>query len=106
MRARVRAPALQSAGARCLAQLGEAAQGLVQRCLEARGDGRAPGRRQWPSAVLYLKTLSSEALPLPAPAVEPQGPSDTLQRWEQLVCVPSRLIPPSHTTMSDLMSRH
>eukprot|EP00439_Symbiodinium_sp_Y106_P027833 s2250_g3.t1 len=48
---------LESAGARCLAQLGEAAQGLVQRCLEA--------------------------LPLPAPAVEPQGPSDTLQRWEQ-----------------------
>lgn len=40
-----------------MAQLGEAAQGLVQRCLEA--------------------------LPLPAPSVEPQGPSDTLQRWEQ-----------------------
>lgn len=48
---------LESAGARCVAQLGEAAQGLVQRCLEA--------------------------LPLPAPSVEPQGPSDTLQRWEQ-----------------------
>ena len=52
-----------------------------------RGDERAasPCRCHLPFAPVCL-----EALPLPAPSVEPQGPSDTLQRWEQLVCV-SRL---------------